>query len=256
MEAVKTACCRASSLVAYTQVRLVTFSEQKMSDLKKRLKLERCPLEWAQNLVVEHHYLHRRVHPLGLPFAYKILLEQQAIGTIIMATPHFTKLRGLFGYTGLPTQWQVLQLSRFWLAPSYQSPQSNGHANNLASCALAQLLKRVNNDWLNHHPPRFPSQPHHLELILAYADRTVGHRGTIYRAANFREFGCTNSNRQRHGKGNNQGEKILYVYFLDKKRPVNYPIQLSLFEQGRLCDNNASSPSRLTVGDRFGLSLS
>ncbi len=186
--------------------------------LKNRIKVERCSLKWAQKLVTDRHYLHRPIHPRSLPFAYSISLDGEVVGTIIMATLHFTKKKGLFGYEGLPTKWQVLQIARIWIDPQHQGRQSNGHSNNIASCAIAKMLKRVNKDWLEHHPPKYLDQPYKIELIISYADTSVGHQGIIYQAANFQKWGETNNNRPRHGKSQGSKEpKILYVYRLDRK---------------------------------------
>lgn len=192
--------------------------EKQQSKLKQRISVERCDLGWAQNLVEKQHYLHRKVHPRAHPFAYTIALDDQVVGCIIMATPHFTKLKGLFGYEGLPTKWQVLLIARFWLTGEVQAHQSNSHASNVASCAIAQLLKRVQRDWLEHHPPRFPDQPYQIRLILAYADINAGHKGTIYKATNFECWGETNNGRPRHStRGHTEGTtKLLYVYQLSE----------------------------------------
>jgi hypothetical protein len=193
-----------------------------MTKLAQRLTVTRCSLSWSQHLVTTHHYLQRPIHPRANPFAYEINLDGRTIGTIIMATIHFTKQRELFGYPGLPTKWQVLQVARLWLRPDVQQPQPNGHASNIASCALAQMLRRVQHDWLEHHPPPFPDQPYHIRLILAYADPSAGHRGTIYSAANFDYIGMTRKSRPRHqasGRGPHDGkQKHLYVYNLPEPR--------------------------------------
>lgn len=146
-----------------------------------------------------------------------------------MATPHFVKQHTLFGYPGLPTKWQVLMVARMWLDPQVQTPQASGHASNVASCALAKMLRRVQRDWLEHHPPPYPDQPYHIRLIMAYADRGAGHEGTIYKAANFQFWGITQNSRRRHGTrgGHSGSSKSLYIYRLPRPRwePV---IQLSL----------------------------
>ena len=43
--------------------------------LKHRISLKRCNLQWAQQLVTEHHYLHKPVDRRALPFAYEIALD-------------------------------------------------------------------------------------------------------------------------------------------------------------------------------------
>lgn len=138
-----------------------------------------------------------------------------------MATIHFTKQKNLFGYPNLPTKWQVLTISRVWIYPHFQNrtvtgKQGHTHTLPVATCALGKMLKRVQRDWIEHHPPRFPDQPYHIRLILAYADTGVGHKGTIYKAANFRPWGETSNNRPRHGtRGEQNGtKKLLYIYRL------------------------------------------
>ena len=184
------------------------------------LTVGRCSLSYAQRVVTERHYLHRPVHPRANPFAYSVKLDGETVGVIILATPHFIKQRGLFGYENLPTKWQTLMIARVWLEPRVQVRQANGHASNIASAALARMLRCVQADWLQHHPPRFLDQPYHIRLILAYADTSVNHEGTIYKAANFRHFGDTTNTRRRHTtRGECNGAlKHLYVYELPEPR--------------------------------------
>lgn len=193
---------------------------QSLSPLRQRVSVLRCDLHWAQDLVTLRHYLHRPIHLLSLPFAYSINLDGEPVGCIIMATPHFTKKKDLFGYDGLPTKWQVLQIARLWLDPSVQVRASNGHASCIASCAIAKVLKRVQTDWLEHHPPRFPDQPYQIRFILAYADTGVGHQGTIYKAANFKFWGETNKGKPRYSTGGQTSgsTKLLYVYRLPESK--------------------------------------
>lgn len=200
--------------------------------LRRRIEVERANLEWANALVEDRHYLHRRVHPRAHPFAYRVLLDGSECGVIVMATPHFVKQTRLFGYPGLPTKWQTLMIARVWLDPSVQLQQSNGHASCVASCALGQMLRRVQRDWLLHHPPRFPEQPYHIRLVMAYADTGAGHEGTIYRAANFEYWGDTQNTRRRHTtRGEHDGSvKRLYIYRLERPRweaPIVQPLLLS-----------------------------
>lgn len=190
---------------------------------KNRVGVRRASIDWANALVVEHHYLHRAIHQRACPFAYEVTVDGDVAGVIIMATPHFTRQRGLFGYPGFPTKWQVLVIARLWLYPRVQGLRvldSHGvaHSFSVASCALAKMLRVVQKDWLLHHPPRYPDEPYHIRLIMAYADTGVGHEGTIYKAANFERFGVTKNVRRRHSTcgGHSGSEKILYVYRLPR----------------------------------------
>ena len=54
--------------------------------LKHRISVERCNLKWAQQLVTEHHYLHKPVDRRAMP-SYQIALDGEANGCIIMAIP-------------------------------------------------------------------------------------------------------------------------------------------------------------------------
>lgn len=192
--------------------------------LRNRISVERCNLKWAQELVTENHYLHKPVDRRAMPFAYEIALDEKAIGTIIMAIPHWNRQRDLFttqdkwigGEKHLPTAWQVLCISRLWIEPSVQVKQSNGHASNIGSCAIAKMLRRVQRDWIEHHPPVFPELPYHLKLILAHADLGVGHEGIVYSAANFTRWGMTQKTRAREtSRGSVSGsQKTLWIYRL------------------------------------------
>ena len=208
----------------------------------KIVRLERCDIGWAQQVAVELHCMGRRVHDLAYPFAYAILdsATGQAVGMLMLAAPHFTRCKDLFGYPGLPTKWQVLLLSRVWIDPLWQTQvvqhedgrieltgptviDSRGRVHSLciASCAIGQLLKRVNRDWLEHHPPRFLDQPYNLERIISYSDPRYGHTGIIYRAANFTKFHRKTHGKQpvhRHSKQQDRAATQKYIYFFNCSR--------------------------------------
>lgn len=203
----------------------------------KVVRLVRCDLNWAQYVAEHLHYLRRQVSPLAYPFAYAIVHSQSelVLGMLMLASPHFTKCRGMFGYPGLPTKWQVLLLSRVWIDPIWQAQvvhypdgsrelsgptvvDSKGRVHSLciASCAIGQLLRQVNQDWLEHHPPRFLDQPYSLERIISYCDPQYGHTGVIYKAANFTEFHRKTHGNQplhRHSKQRDRSASRKYIYY-------------------------------------------
>jgi hypothetical protein len=170
--------------------------------------------------------MNRRVHPRSSPFGWRVLFDGNAwqsdgrpSGFIVFASIHYTRLRGEFGYPGLPSKWQVLSLSRLWLhdnLPKYSE-----------TVVIAKALKLVQRRWLEVHPPRYPDEPYHIRKIISYAD-TAYHAGTIYRAANFREYGRTVS-QARHtntrGSGANS-ELICFIYDLPEPRWSYEPAQL------------------------------
>jgi hypothetical protein len=193
--------------------------------------VERCDLRWANDWIQRFHYLHTPVSSLACPFSYSIhATDGQVIGVVILALPHFTKAKGLFGYPGLPTQWQILLISRLWIDPAFQNKtiiDSNGNEHSLcvASCAIAQIVKRVNQDWLEHHPPPFPHLPYNLRLLISYADYDWGHKGIVYQASNFAFSQVVVSDRKsRHSSDRLQEERPLIRYFVPLRRVFD-PLQ-------------------------------
>jgi hypothetical protein len=155
--------------------------------------------EWAQDVVTKHHYLHQPVDPRARPMTYVIRQQLPGIGGIaaglvMLGIPHATKCGGWWGYEGLPTQWQVVDLCRIWLSPAIQvggewcEPGSvpgfyDRHGvwrPTVATWAIAQVLERVQADRVRMWPPVYPAQPYHIELAISYHDPQY-HRGTIYR---------------------------------------------------------------------------
>ncbi|NJL53927.1 hypothetical protein HC928_01390 [bacterium] len=147
--------------------------------------------------IQREHYLHRWPDPRSLPFAYRLYVDgyppeigNLPHGVIVFKKPQHQRQRGLFGYIGLPTHWQVLDLARVWINPALQRKQANGHASNLFSQFTSAAIRRVQWGWLDHHPPRYPDLPYHIRVIVSYCD-LAHHDGTAYRASNFRWIGYT-----------------------------------------------------------------
>lgn len=145
---------------------------------------------------VEKHYLKRWPDPRSLPFAYSlavsgtIAIEGWPWGIMVFKKPQHHRQRGLFGYPGLPTAWQVLDLARVWINPVLQGKQLNGHSICAFSRMFALVTRQIQRDWLIHHPPVFPNLPYHVELLISYA-QLDHHDGTAYRACNFTRLDLT-----------------------------------------------------------------
>jgi hypothetical protein len=185
--------------------------------------VERCPNNFARPAVERDHYLKKWPHPKSLPFSYRLLVDGRTsapdgrpFGLMVWKQLQHGRQRGLFGYEGLPTKWQVLDLARVWVHPELQAVQWEGlsrptrfedgtvgrrpvtHTLNVFSRMVSAVLARtpgsdscqLQRDWLAHHPPRFPELPYHVELVISYC-QLDHHDGTGYRAANFRSFGLT-----------------------------------------------------------------
>lgn len=154
------------------------------------LEIIRDDSDLVKETIISQHYLHRWPDPRSLPFSYRLLVDGQAVdgdgmpwGIVVFKKPQHHQQRGLFGYKGLPTSWQVLDLARVWINPQLQKKQ-NGHSLCIFSQMVSLCLRRVQVDWLAHHPPVYPDEPYHVEVIISYCDRDH-HEGTAYKACSF-----------------------------------------------------------------------
>lgn len=148
-------------------------------------------LEWAQATVQKHHYLKQRVDNRARPMVYII---GDRLGLVMAGIPHATRCKGWWGYEGLPTQWQVLDLCRIWLDPRCQPGGELAHPGyvpgftdrkgifrpTVATWAIHQVLNRIQQDRVSLWPPVYPSQPYHIRLVISYHDPRF-HKGTIYK---------------------------------------------------------------------------
>lgn len=202
----------------------------KDSSLRARIQIEPARQQWLNGMATQYHYMHRPIHRRAFPFGWAVRFDGDLYqpdgapsGLIMFASIHYTKLRGEFGYAGLPTKWQVLSLSRLWLHDNLP--------HNSETVVIAKAIKQVQARWLEVHPPVDYGQPYQIRKIISYAD-TRYHAGTIYRAANFREYGRTMTQDRHQGtRGDSQagGELICYIYDLDDPKRYTTP-QQSLFD--------------------------
>jgi hypothetical protein len=162
--------------------------------LKQRIQLIEQDREWLNAAAKAYHYMHRPVHQRATPFGWAVTFDGELYqpdgkpsGFIIFASIHYTRLRGEFGYAGLPTKWQVLSLARLWLHDNLP--------RNSETVVISKCLRQTGHDrtalvqrrWLEVHPPVFLNEPYHIIKIISDADQYY-HTGTIYEAANFREY--------------------------------------------------------------------
>jgi hypothetical protein len=156
----------------------------------------RNDLLWAQDTVAEKHYLHQAVDPRARPMAYVIRHDDFRVGLVMLGIPHATKCTGWWGYPGLPTQWQVVDLCRIWIHPDLQAggfwcepgevpgfiDRHGQFRPTVATWAIATVLASVQADRIRRWPPVYPELPYHIELAISYHDPQF-HRGTIYKAS-------------------------------------------------------------------------
>lgn len=168
--------------------------------------VQRCPKEFVRSTIERNHYLHRWPDARSLPFAYCLTVDGcrtakdgRPFGIVVFKLLQHHKQKGLFGSEGLPTAWQVLDMARVWIHDELRECRWTGLDRrgrvveqnlNIFSRMVALVLRCVQRDWLEHHPPVFPALPYHIELVLSYCDRQH-HQGTGYKASGFEYWGET-----------------------------------------------------------------
>lgn len=129
---------------------------------------------------------------------YVLQCSEVKAGLIMVGSPHATRNKEWYGYPGLPTQWQVVDLCRIWIDPRFQISREvcgilagpaitpgfydrkSSWRSRLASGAIGEVLRRVQRDRVSLWPPVYPEQPYHIRLVISYHDPQY-HKGTIYR---------------------------------------------------------------------------
>jgi len=128
---------------------------------------------------------------------YIISMDDAPLGLVMGGIPHATKCNGWWGYPGLPTQWQVVDLCRIWIAPAIQFGGSLARPDlvpgfvdrkkvfrpTVASWVIGQILSRIQVDRVSLWPPVYLDQPYHIRLVISYHDPAY-HKGFIYRETN------------------------------------------------------------------------
>ncbi|MCL4295741.1 MAG: hypothetical protein KJ077_08440 [Anaerolineae bacterium] len=153
-------------------------------------------LHWAQNVVTQYHYLHRKVDWRARPMVYVIMRHGSVrMGALMLGIPHATRCQEWWGPGTELTQWQVVDLCRVWLDPAVQfggeyarpgyvpgfTDRRGVFRPTVASWAIEEIFKRVQRDRVSLWPPVYPEQPYHIRLVISYHDPQY-HKGTIYRA--------------------------------------------------------------------------
>lgn len=122
---------------------------------------------WAQKINLTRHYIKRKVHPQKRPITYTVCHRGERVGMIMVGIPHATRNAGWWGYPGLPTQWQVVDICRVWLEPAVQVGGALCHPDIVpgfidrkgiwrpaaATWAVRQVMSRIQEDWISMWPP-------------------------------------------------------------------------------------------------------
>jgi len=138
--------------------------------LRNRISASTIGNAEANAIVLKHHYLHRK-RTGGQQLSYGIFLDGEMVGVLIYASPTFHHKKGL-----IPPlkQGEVVELARMWL-----SDKAPKHSE---TCALGKTLKQLRTDWQRKYDII-------LKVVISFSDLEFGYEGTIYKAANFVNYG-------------------------------------------------------------------
>lgn len=167
---------------------------------------DRYEIGLAQTCVENFHYLHRPVDARCSVEGYWIRNQDEAeMGLFLLGRPEATRVNGWYGSVEdmvtcrcEVTRWQVLNLARVWIDPSYQTggrlcrpecvpgfvDRGGVFRSTLASEMIKKLAARVGFDYLMRRPPCFLDEPYEIRYLMSYCDTRL-HKGTIYREAGF-----------------------------------------------------------------------
>lgn len=136
-----------------------------LADVITGLRVEQIPSKVATDIVVKHHYLHRKT---SISFAYGLYQGPKLMGVVTFGTPPSRHLQK----SASPTDPSlVIELNRLW-TDDRLPPNSE-------SWFVSRAMKML--------PPR---------IVVSYADPKAGHYGYIYRALNFHYAGWTDMERK------------------------------------------------------------
>lgn len=120
--------------------------------IKGRIGLVQAERKWLNEMAAKYRYMHKAPSARSCTFGWAVTWDGKPIndqgdpyGFVIYALIHYTKLQGEFGYPGLPTNWQVLNLARLWLHDDLP--------RNSETWVIGNTLKLVQRRWLEVHPP-------------------------------------------------------------------------------------------------------
>ena len=132
-------------------------------------KLTVKPIEkqLANEIIVKYHYLHREPNNV---FSYALYNDMEIIGICIFGKPASPFPCMLFGESEM---MRVLELTRLFTV--------DNNIPNKESYFISQCLNLL---------------PKEFDIILSYADYSIGHTGYIYQASNWKYFGLTDKHVQ------------------------------------------------------------
>lgn len=193
--------------------------------MRSRVRLHILGIKEATEIIVKNHYLHRGRTMAQI--AYRIEFDEVACGVILYSLPRISVTSNKFGGHG---PMNLIELARLWLDPRIQRETMIDHAGqkhslSVASNAISRSMRRIRQDWHG----KYPHLPQ-IRACVAWADTTL-HKGTIYRAANFREMGLSGGATHGDSSRPNGGRDHVHQDYLHRKRTFLYEFTKPLTHQ-------------------------
>lgn len=176
----------------------------------RQLTVKRIEHTTANNFVLHHHYLHRKIY-IARNVSYGIYAYGYLVGVCMFGFPVWTTYPGLCPPYNPAQCPELIRLSTVSNLPK-----------NTESYFISRCIKMLANDWRDETGQK-------PEIITSFCDNALGFDGAIYRATNFTLYRVTNGRPSnpgsKHGKwgGNTDqqdAQKTLYVYFYDRKKVI------------------------------------
>ncbi len=181
------------------------FIPDKSLPLRQRVEVQIITVAQARYTLEQFHYLHRCRTERQINYA--ILIDGVVDGVITYAYPMMSA-----SIEEVPSD-ELVEFARLFLASNIP---------HTATCAIGKTIKHIASDWAHLYPDAKP-----LRLVVSWSD-TEYHKGTIYKAANFRWLKRTKGQphgnkpdskrgqRQQHGDYNHN--KDCWIYWLDRQK--------------------------------------
>jgi len=162
-------------------------------DIKAHYKVFRCKRNDVKEFIERWHYS-QSINGLRTSYCFKLMYDFEMIGA------------ALFGKLGMANNWKkygenegdVLELHRLCLIDA--APK------NSESYFISRCLR-----WLRQHTD--------VNVVVSYADENYGHKGIIYKAANFTYLGETAPSKMIRFNGKLYHDKAIRTKYNGKLKP-------------------------------------
>ena len=154
---------------------------------KKTAHIKLCKFKDIRHIFHEFHYKKSAMGG-GISACFAMFINDELVGGSVMGKPrHEKKYKGCIDIRRMACLDKAPQNSESWF--------------------LSQIIR-----WCATHTE--------YNYVLSYSDETVGHTGTIYKAANFKNVGKTSATKYVE-----YGDKIYHPRSLSIDRPYSYKLR-------------------------------